>query len=82
MKFKLLKKQYQLLRTIDFSELNGKISFIDKMEEVTVDDDALSLFQMIISEEIDRNGLTDDQNDVTPHGRELYALYDAVYDQI
>jgi hypothetical protein len=82
MTFSLSKDQYNLLKTIDFTEIKKSVRFHDGENEVEVKREAIRLFQVIISEEIDRNGLTDDQDDVTPKGRKLYALYDAIYNQI
>jgi len=78
MLFKLDEKQYNLLKTIDFSEINGSFSFDDATLSVEVSDDAVGTFQVIISEEIDVKGLSNNQDEVTPYGRKLYALYDEI----
>lgn len=81
MKFKLNPEQYQLLKGIDFSEIGADVEFLDGETAVSVANKSVGLFQIIISEEIDVNGLTDDQNDVLPYGRKLYAIYDSIYAQ-
>lgn len=79
--FKLSEEQYRLLRTIDFSELGKAVSFWDDKREIWVSKEKIRIFRIIITEEIDRKGLTDNQNEVTPYGRALYALHDEIYDQ-
>lgn len=81
MKFNLTPEQYQLLKGIDFSEIGPDVEFLDNETAVSVANKSVGLFQIIISEEIDVNGLTDDQNDVLPYGRKLYAIYDSIYAQ-
>jgi len=82
MKFILNADQYALLKTIDFSEIGDSVNLDDSTLSVSIKDDQIRTFQVIISEEIDRRGLSDDQNTVLPLGRKLYALYDEIYAQI
>lgn len=80
MLIKLNKKNYDLLKSIDFSPFDFKISFHD--DNLTFDtDDVLSL-QIALNYEISLNGMTDDQMECTEYGRELYALYDVILDQV
>lgn len=79
MTFTLTKEQYELAKSIDFSELAEGIRFSDTELSLTVPPESLRLFQVLISEEIDVKGFSDNQEKVTPYGRRLYALYDAVY---
>ena len=79
--FTLTKDQIAILKKIDFSEIEEPIVYDDNQATVTVPDSKVGLFLMIISEEIDVYGLTDDQDDVLPYGRKLYAIYDSVYYQ-
>ena len=81
MKFKLDKEQYRLLKQLDFSEIGSSVEFLDDETSVSVADSDVRLFRVIITEEIDANGLTDDQNDVLPYGRQLYAIHDSIYEQ-
>ena len=81
MKFKLSDNQYKLLKTIDFSELDGNIAFDDGEKTVMISERYIRIFRVIISEEINVNGLSGDQSDVTEYGRKLYDLYDEIYRQ-
>ena len=81
MTFTLTKDQIAILKKIDFSEIEEPIVYDDNQTTVTVPDSKVGLFLMIISEEIDVYGLTDDQDDVLPYGRKLYDIYDSVYYQ-
>ena len=75
---KLDKKSYDLLRSIDLSEMEGIITFND--DDMSFETEDLRLLQIILNEEIVTKGMKD-QNEVTEHGRALYALYDAILDQ-
>ena len=74
--FTLSPSHFQLLREIDLSEMGSSIVFDEKT--YTVRTDNLRLLQIILNEEINTKGLTDDQQDATPHGRRLEALYDEI----
>lgn len=74
--FTLSAEQFALLKAVDFSEMEDSISFDDERYEVSTDN--LWLLQTILTEEITTKGLTDDQENVTEHGRELEALYDEI----
>lgn len=73
------KENYDLAKSIDFSELLNRVMFNDEQHSIAVRKTDIDIFMVIISEEIDMKGLTEDQQDVTPHGRRLYELYDEVY---
>lgn len=74
--FTLSPSRFQLLKKIDLSEMGSSVLLDDKTCTVQTDD--LRLLQIILTEEITTKGLTDDQENVTEHGRELEALYDEI----
>ncbi len=91
---KLDKKSYELAKTVDFSELGDHIQFNDYELSIELDDEPVVLLDYFdneyelspikvllgcISDEVVLTGLTSDQNEVLPRGRELYALYDGIY---
>lgn len=78
--FKLSKEYYDLLKSIDFSSFEFKITFND--DSLTFDTDDVFALQIALNYEISLNGMTDDQMECTEYGRELYALYDVILDQI
>lgn len=78
MKYKLSRKNYILLRTIDFSEMGDTVTFDD--EEASVSTNNIVLLQIIITEEIVGTGMDDAQNECNERGRELYDLYDELLD--
>ena len=79
----LSKEQYDLINTIDISEIGKEnIIFSDKDYSLYVEEGSIRLLRILITEEIDRNGLTDHQNVVTPYGRKLYELHDTIYSQV
>ena len=73
----LSREQFNLLKSVDFSEMNDSIFFNDKDCEVSTDN--LWLLQTILTEEITTQGLTPDRQNVTKHGEALEALYDEIY---
>lgn len=81
--FKLSKKNYDLLKSIDFSSfesLEVSLKFNDK--DLTFETDDIMMLQIALNYEISLNGLTKDQEECTEYGRKLYALYDEIYYQI
>lgn len=93
---KLTKKEYELAKTVDFSEMENHISFRDN-NKIEVDDgkitlkdykneefeqSCIGLFLECITTEIDFTGLSDNQEEVLPRGRELYELHDSIYDTV
>lgn len=76
--FKLSKKNYDLLKSIDLSEMGESITFYDDVLSFETSD--IKLLLVILNEEIVTKGLGD-KYDPTEHGRELYALYDAILEQ-
>ena len=80
MLIKLNKKNYNLLKSIDFSPFDFKITFND--DNLTFDTDDVFALQIALNYEISLNGMTDDQMECTDYGRELYALYDVILDQV
>lgn len=77
--YQLTKDSYLLLKGIDLTELGENISFDDGSTSVTTEN--LKLLLILINEEIATKGLSADQNSVTEHGRQLYALYDELLAQ-
>ncbi len=75
----LSKENFDLAKHIDFSELLDRVQFNDERCIVTIPKSDIDTFMVIISEEIDVNGLSEDQEEVTSYGRKLYQLYDEVY---
>lgn len=76
--FTLSSEHFQLLRKIDLSEMGTAVSLNEAT--CTVQTDNLRLLQIILTEEITTKGLTPDQQNVTPHGKVLEALYDEILD--
>ena len=76
--FTLSSEHFQLLRKIDLSEMGSSVSLNEATR--TVQTDNLRLLQIILTEEITTKGLTPDQQNVTPHGKALEALYDEILD--
>lgn len=72
-KYELSKYQYDLLKSIDFSEMGDAIVFNDQDYSVEVND--YDLFEMIFNEAIVIYGM-DNQDTVNDYGSKLYALYD------
>lgn len=85
---------YALAKTVDFSDMGEHIKFDDKKSRIVLDDceiliendeggffplSAIGAFLDCITTEIDMTGLSDDQNEVLPRGRQLYALHDSIY---
>ena len=79
MRIKLCQGAYELLRTIDFSEIAGKIKLYDASRVVWIDTSAIRLFQTIIVEAIYKHY---DGNGLTLQGRLLRSLYYEVYHQL
>lgn len=82
MTFTLTKDQMGILKKIDFSEIGEPIVYDDNRSTVTVPDKKTDQLLMLLVDEIDMHGLSDDQDDVLPYGRKLYAIYDSIYDQM
>ena len=79
MLIKLNKKNYDLLKSIDFSSfesLEVSLKFNDK--ELTFETDNIMMLQIALNYEISLNGMTKDQEECTVYGRKLYALYDEI----
>lgn len=74
-KIKLEKRLYDLLKTVDWSELQGSIWFNDNENEFITSN--FELFQLILSEAIVSKGFVNDLP--TEYGRQLEELYDTIY---
>lgn len=93
---KLTKSEYELAKTVNFSKMENHISFKEN-NEIEIDEKKMTLkdylgdeyeesciniFLDCITTEIDFTGLSDDQEEVLPRGRELYELHDSIYDTV
>ena len=74
--FTLSPSSFQLLKEIDLSEMKSSVVLDEKTCKVKTSN--LWLLQTILNEEIVTKGLTPDQQNVTPHGRELEGMYDEI----
>lgn len=74
--FTLSPSSFQLLKEIDLSEMKSSVVLDEKTCKVKTSN--LWLLQTILNEEIATKGLTPDQQNVTPYGRELEGLYDEI----
>ena len=77
-KYMLSRENYDLLRTIDFSEMGDAVAFDDETATVSTSD--FRLLQIIINEEIAGPGMDEDQNLCNERGWALYDLYDELLD--
>lgn len=77
--YQLTKESYLLLKGIDLTEMGKSISFDDSSTSVTTEN--LKLLLILVNEEIATKGMSADQNSVTEHGKQLYALYDELLTQ-
>lgn len=77
-KYALSRKNYKLLKTIDFSEMGDTVAFDD--ETAIISTSNLGLLLIIINEEIVGTGMDDAQNLCNERGRKLYDLYDELLD--
>jgi hypothetical protein len=78
LKFNPTQSQYDLLKSIDLSELKEKLSFFDD-DNIVLIPDVLEL-QLLLNEEIVTKGM-DDEDTVNSYGMQLYDLYDEILDQ-
>ena len=74
--FTLSPSSFRLLKEIDLSEMESSVVLDGKTCKVKTSN--LWLLQTILNEEIVTKGLTPDQQNVTPYGRELEGLYDEI----
>lgn len=71
----LTQKSYDLLKSVDLSEMGDSVRFDDATLSFETDD--IQLLQIILNEEIVTTGLDEEYNP-TDHGRDLYVLYDEI----
>ena len=86
-------KFYNLIKSVDFSEIKNNIRFIDDEKAIEMPDESITLKDAFgdsfeetpigallncIDSEITNTGLSLDQNEVLPRGRDLYELYDSI----
>jgi hypothetical protein len=79
--YKLSLKAYNILKKIDFSEIEEYLILNDTDCSFSVAESKLRTMQMIINEEIVGEGM-DNQETVNSYGIKLYELYDEILDQI
>jgi len=87
-------QMYDLAKSVDYSDLGKSIRFDDAKQIIELSDDVIItkdyfgteherapiwIMLACISDEVERSGLSDDQEKVLPRGRALYELYDAIY---
>ncbi len=77
--YKLSQFNYELLKTIDLSEMNESIKFNDA--DKTIETNNVRLLQIILTEEIATRGMQKGQEQCNDYGRQLYSLYDEIYYQ-
>lgn len=70
----LSKESYQLLSKIDLEEMGSSVVFLPKRNAIQTNN--IRLLLIILTEEINVRGLTEDQQRATQYGRKLYDLYD------
>lgn len=85
---------YKLLKSVDLTAIQDYIKLDDinhtlDLEECNImlkdgngdyfEESSVNVLLGCIDDEICMTGLSDDQNEVLPRGRQLYALYDGIY---
>lgn len=78
-RFVLDKEKYELLKSLDLSEMGNDIIFYDDLK--SIDTANVNLLLVIISENISVKGLNAGQEECNEYGRALYALYDDILNQ-
>ncbi len=76
MKKQLDQKWYNMLKELDFSEIQSEITFDDKNQTFETESE---LFDIIFNENIVSRGMDKNHDQCTEHGRELYMLYDLIF---
>ena len=74
--FTLSPSSFRFLKEIDLSEMGSSVVLDGKTCKVKTSN--LWLLQTILNEKIVTKGLTPDQQNVTPYGRELEGLYNEI----
>ena len=77
--YKLSQENYELLKTLDLSEMKDSILFNDANK--TIETNNIRLLQIILTEEIAVKGMHKGQEQCNDYGRQLYSLYDELYYQ-
>lgn len=78
-KYILSKTEYNVLKSIDLSEVKDMMILNDEEYSFKIDD--IDDLLMIIDEAITMHGLASDQETANEYGRKLYSLYDSIYEQ-
>lgn len=80
MQFTLSSDEYALFKEyVNLSELKG-IKLDDNNKIIEIDEADLRLFQLVVSDASTIYGF-DSEDEITPLGRKLEALYDTIYYQ-
>ena len=74
--YKLGKLNYELLKTLDVSELGNDFKMDDT--DLTFSTNNIRLLMIILNEIIVEKGM-ENQDVVTEYGKRLYGLYDEIY---
>lgn len=93
MKLGFSEEFYNLMKTVDFSDIEDRIVFIDDERAIEMEDEDVTFIDYYgkpfqespinailscIDSEIVASGLSANQNTVLPRGRKLYELYDSI----
>lgn len=78
-RYDLSSASYALLKSVDLGEMGNSISWDDFSESIQTDN--IRMLLIILNEEINTTGLTEDQDGVNNRGRNLYDLYDELLAQ-
>ena len=77
--YKLSRSNYELLKTLDLSDLKEPLVFYD--EKLSFETKDLLSLLVELNLEIACNGMTDDKEYATEYGWQLYDLYDEILNQ-
>ena len=78
MYFRLCQGAYDLLKTVDFSEIEGEVRIYDASRTVWVESNAIRRFQRIILQETIKQY---EEGELTQRGEMLDALYNIIVHQ-
>lgn len=93
MKIRFSEKNYNLIKSVDISDIKDYIQFFDDeraIEMLDIDlefvdyygrsynETPLGALLLCIDAEILASGISEDQNAILPRGQELYRLYDSI----
>lgn len=73
----LTEENFKLLEELDLSEMGSRL--VLKKYQNIVETSDIDLLLIIINEYISTIGMDENQDNCTEYGRELYGLYDEIY---